>query len=109
MTKKDQLKGTNTAASEARILGVSSDPKLRKWLSMALSLELGCPILMVDGASSAEEAATRLTPALVMIDEQFLKYNAADLCTRLHNIAGLEQLPTLFLNVSNLPQNDHQG
>jgi hypothetical protein len=31
----------------------------------------------------------------------------ADLGTRLHEIAGLEQLPKLFLNVSELSQNGH--
>jgi len=49
-------------------------------------------------AHRAITAAQRSRPALFLLDEQFLNDKAHDLGARLHRIAGLEQLPTLFLN-----------
>ena len=109
MTEKEHTPGLTEQAAGPTILVVASDPKLRKLLGMALSLELSCPVHMVDNARKADEVATRLTPALMIVDEQLFTANAHDLSARLHRIAGLEQMPTLFLNVPDLSQNGHQG
>ena len=109
MTEKVPVPEQTEQAKKPSILVVASDPKLRKLLDMALSLELGCPVHMVDNARKADEVVTRLTPALMIVDEQLLTENAHDLSARLHRIAGLEQLPTLFLNVPDLSQDGHQG
>jgi response regulator RpfG family c-di-GMP phosphodiesterase len=91
------------------MLVVASDPKLLKLLHMALSLEFGCSVRTVKSARSAQEAAQRSRPALLILDEEFLNDRTADPDARLHRIAGLEQLPTLFLNATDLSQLNRQG
>ena len=92
---------TSDAAAQAvplTMLVVASDPKLLKLLHMALSLEFGCSVLTAQSARSAQELAHHARPALLILGEQFLNDKTADLEARLHRIAGLEELPTLFLN-----------
>jgi CheY-like chemotaxis protein len=107
MIEKQQTPEPPESAVRRQVLVVTSDPQRRKWLAMALSLEFACSVHTADSASRAEAAVRRLTPALLVIDEQFLIDNAVDLAARLHNIARLEHLPTLFLTVSDLSQNGH--
>lgn len=91
------------------MLVVASDPKLLKLLHMALTLEFGCEVLTVKSARSAQEGAKRFRPALLILDEQLLNDQTADLDARLHRIAGLEQLPTLFLNATSSSQPDRHA
>ncbi len=88
------------------MLVVASDPKLLKLLRMALTLEFGCEILTVKSARSAQEIVKRCRPALLILDDQLLNDQTADLDARLHRIAGLEPLPTLFLNATSSSQPD---
>ena len=88
------------------VLVVASDPKMLKLLTMALSLELACEVITVVSARKAEEAVKRLRPALLILDEEIINEKAQDLSDRLHRIAGLEQLPTLFLNAATLTQGE---
>jgi hypothetical protein len=45
----------------------------------------------------------------LILDEQLLDHKARDLSARLHRIAGLEQLPTLFLGVAVPSKMESQG
>ncbi len=109
MTGKEYTPGQGDPAAPPTILVVANDPKLLKLLGMALSLEFGCPVLTAQSARSAEEAAKCSRPALFILDEQFLNDKAHDLGTRLHCVAGLEHLPTLFLNTAHSSQRTSQG
>jgi hypothetical protein len=60
MTGKEHTPGQTDPAAPLTILVVASDPKLLKLLDMALSLEFGCPVLTVQSAWSALEAAKRV-------------------------------------------------
>jgi len=59
-------------------------------------------------AHRAITAAQRSRPALFLLDEQFHNDKAHDLGARLHRIAGLEQLHTLFLNTEDSSQRTSQ-
>jgi DNA-binding response OmpR family regulator len=96
-------------AAPLSVLVVTSDPKLPKLLRMALSLEFGCSVLAARSARSAQELANHTRPALLILDEQFLDDRTADLDALLHRTAGLEGLPTLFLNAEVPFQNDRRG
>ena len=100
ITEKEHTPRRLEQAPVPRILVVANDPQLLKLLSMALSLEFACEVLTVDSARRAEEVSQRLTPTLVIIDEQLLDQDAQDLSVHLHRLGGLGQLPTLFLNVT---------
>ena len=100
MVEEEQASGRADRVVPPTILVVAADPKLLKLLHMALSLEVDGEVLTVDNARSAEEAARRLEPDLLILDEQLINHRAQDLSARLHRIAGLEQLPTLFLGVA---------
>lgn len=100
MTGNQHTLETARRTTSLTILVVASDPKLLKLLHMALTLEFGCDVLAVKSAGSAQEAVKRCRPALLILDEQFLNDQTADLDARLHRIAGLEPLPTLFLNAT---------
>ncbi len=82
------------------MLVVASDPMLLKLLTMALPLELACEVLTLNSTRNVELAAKHLRPDLLIIDEMLINGKAHDLSDRLHRIAGLEYLPTLFLNVT---------
>jgi DNA-binding response OmpR family regulator len=109
MTGNEHAPEPTKQATPLTMLVVASDPKLLKLLHMALWLEFGCSVLTVQSARGAEEVAKRSRPALLILDEQFLNDKTHDLDARLHRIAGLEQLPTLFLNATSSSQHDHQG
>ena len=70
MTEQEHMPGSTEQAARPQVLVVAGDPQLRKWLRMALSLEFACEIHTADSADKAEAADTRLTPALVIVDEQ---------------------------------------
>ena len=82
------------------VLVVASDLKLLKLLDMALSLEFAGTILTLDSGKSAATTMQRIRPDLVILDEYLLDRRAADLDAQLHHIAGLERVPTLFLNAA---------
>ncbi len=86
------------------MLVVASNPTVLKLLTMALSLELACEVITVDNPRKAEESARRLKPSLLILDEEIINAKAHELSDHLHRIAGLEQLPTLFINAEVLPQ-----
>ena len=90
------------------MLVVASDPKVLKLLTMALSLELACEVFTIDNPRKAEESARRLRPSLLILDEEIINAKAHELSERLHRIAGLEQLPTLFINAEVLQQSERK-
>jgi response regulator RpfG family c-di-GMP phosphodiesterase len=100
MAGKEHTPARAERSAPLTILVVASDLKLLKLLDMALSLEFACTVLTVESARRAEETAIRITPDLLILDEQLLDHNVADLGARLHRIAGLSQLPTLLLHVA---------
>ena len=100
MTGKEHTPEQADRTAPPTILVVASDLKLLKLLDMALSLEFACSVLTLDSGRSAETAVQRITPDLVILDEHLLDRRAADLGIRLHRVAGLEQVPTLFINVA---------
>jgi hypothetical protein len=86
-------------ATPPKIMVVANDLKLLKLLNLALSLELTCEVLTLDSSKSAVTAAKSIKPDLLILDEYLLDRKAHDLGTQLHSIMGLEQLPTLLINV----------
>jgi CheY-like chemotaxis protein len=82
------------------ILVVAHDPKLLKFLDMALKLEFECEVLSVTRGRSAVETAESIKPALFIIDYHLLDLGALELSHRLHSIKELESIPTILLNSS---------
>lgn len=80
------------------ILVVANDPKLLKFLDMALKLEFECAVLSVTGGRSAVETAERIKPDLFIMDYLLLDLGAPELSQRLHRIKELESIPTIHLN-----------
>jgi response regulator RpfG family c-di-GMP phosphodiesterase len=104
MAGNAQAPGPTDRAAHPTIMVVASDLKVLKLLDMALSLEMACRVLTLERGSSAETAAQRITPDLLILDEYLLDRRAADLGTQLHRVTGLEQVPTLFINAAVPPQ-----
>ena len=92
--------GPTDRADLPTIMVVANDLKLLKLLDMTLSLELSCTVLTLDSGRSAETAALRGKPDLLILDEHLLDRRAADLGTQLHRVTGLERVPPLLINAA---------
>lgn len=80
------------------ILVVANDPKFITFLDMALKLEFECEVLSITRGRSAIVTAERVKPDLFIIDYHLLDLSALELSHRLHDIEGLESVPTILLN-----------
>ena len=109
MTGNEQAPGHTDGAAIPKIMVVASDLKLLKLLVMALSLELTCEVLTLDGGRSAEKAAKWIQPDLLILDEHLLDCRARELGTQLHSVTGLERVPTLLINASVLSRSESQS
>jgi response regulator RpfG family c-di-GMP phosphodiesterase len=109
MTGNAPAPGHTDRTALPTIMVVANDLKLLKLLDMALSLEVPCKVLTLDSGSSAETAAQRITPDLLILDEHLLDRRARDLGMQLHRVTGLERVPTLLINAAVPSQSDSQS
>jgi PleD family two-component response regulator len=80
------------------ILVVASDPKILKFLAMALQLEFECAVLSFTRGKRAVEMSEHVKPDLFFIDCHLLDCNPLELSRQLHSIKQRESVPTVFLN-----------
>jgi PleD family two-component response regulator len=86
--------------ANSTILVVASDPKILKFLEMALKLEFECEILSLTRGKRAVDLSLHIKPDLFIIDYHLLDLSALELSLRLHSIKELESVPTIILNSS---------
>lgn len=84
--------------ANSTILVVSSDPKFLKFLEMSLKLEFEYTILSFTRGKRALDLSRHVKPDLFIIDYHLLDLSALELSIRLHNITGLESIPTIVVN-----------
>ena len=91
------------------IMVVANDLTLLKLLDMALILELSCDVLPFASGRSAHETAKRITPDLVILDEQLVDPPAWELTDQLHSIPGLDRMPLLIINAATAMLSESQS
>ena len=85
-------------SANSTILVIASDPKFLKFLEMSLKLEFEHEILSLTKGKRAVELSQHVKPDLFIIDYHLLDLSAFVLSSQLHNITGLESVPTIVLN-----------
>ncbi|MDE2293449.1 MAG: response regulator [Elusimicrobia bacterium] len=86
-----------TTALRTNLLLVDDDPHYRETLADAMSLK----DTVVEGASSAAEAAAKLAgalPSVIVLDVQLPDVNGVEFCRRLKRDPRLKRVPVVLLS-----------
>jgi CheY-like chemotaxis protein len=81
---------------------VDDDFGSRRALQMALESRGRC-VLLAENGRDALEAATRITPSLVLTDLQIPEMDGGELCRRLRCLPAYAELPVILLSAADEP------
>ena len=101
MSDVDEASGTSQPEIKT-ILVVEDDADVGEFFVLALKQETSYQSLLVPNGFEALKLVNTIKPDLFVLDYQLPSMNGLELYDHLHTIAGLEDVPALFMS-ANLP------